>query len=170
MGQLDINTPRGQLTLADEQAAVAIFESHYPQFQYVHTPKKKPSDIDGLIVNVSDATLVCVAETKCRYDMTLEKFGDAYGSKWLLTFEKFVKGYKLADSCRVPFYGFLYLVPSRCLLIKKLWSPQTGLDVEFDVRKTQTQATINGGDALRDNAYIDMAGVEPLFMTGVAHK
>lgn len=166
---LDVNTPRGQQTLEDELAAVAIFERHYPHYQYIHTPKAEAGDIDGLIICPAESLLACVAETKCRYDMTLEKFEMSYGNKWLLTFEKFVKGYKLADACRVPYYGFLYIVPSRCLLIRRLWTPSGGLDVEFDVRKTRTQATCNGGEALRDNAYIDMRGVDPLFMTEVHH-
>jgi hypothetical protein len=170
MPHLDINTPRGQLTLADEMAAVAIFHRHYPELRYIHTPKNDMSDIDGMVINHAEDALVCIAETKCRYDMTIEKFEVAYGRKWLVTFDKFVKGYKLADSCRVPFYGFLYIVPSKALLIKPLWTPQNKLEVDLKVQKTETQATVNGGRALRDNAYIDMAGVEPLFMTEVFHR
>ena len=43
---LDINTPRGQRTLGDERDAIAIYESHYPQCRYFHTPKQEAGDID----------------------------------------------------------------------------------------------------------------------------
>jgi len=161
---LDVNTPRGQQTLADELDAIKIFESHYPQYRYIHTPKKEPGDIDGLVVSAT-RDLVAVVETKCRYDMTLEKFTETYGEEWLLTFDKIIKGMKVAEACRVPFYGFLYIVPSGALLIRRLWSPQAGLEfASLVIRKTKTQATINGGEAVRDNAFIDMTGVAPLYL------
>jgi hypothetical protein len=165
---LDVNTPRGQQTLKDEDCAVAIFEQHHRQFIYVHTPKKEPGDIDGLIIAPGDATLVCVVETKCRYDVTLEQFIERYAETWLVTFDKIIKGMKIAEALRVPFYGFLYIVQDRALLIKRLWTPEGGLDMaRLVVRKTTTQATVNGGTATRDNAFVDMQGIEPLYLNEV---
>jgi hypothetical protein len=163
--KLDIGTPRGQQTLADELDAVAIYESHYPQCRYIHTPKKEPADIDGLIVGRLDASLVCITETKCRYDTTLERFADVYNAEWLVTFTKIINGIRVGEALCVPFYGFLYIVPDRALLMRRIWSPQNGLEfARLVVRKTKTQATCNGGEAVRDNAFLEMTGVEPLFL------
>lgn len=168
MTRLDINTPRGQQTLADERDAVAIYESHYPHCQYIHTPKATAADVDGLIVRYDDASLRCVAETKCRYDMTLEKFAAIYNGEWLVSFDKIAKGIRVGEALCVPFYGLLYIVPSKALLLRRIWSPENGLDfMRLVVRKTKTQATCNGGEAVRDNAFLEMLGVEPLFLKDV---
>ena len=162
---LDINTPRGQRTLADERAAVAIFESHYPQCRYFHTPKADAGDVDGIVCNLIEGRLVCVTETKCRYDMTLEHFAEAYNREWLVTFDKIIKGVKVAEALRIPFYGFLYIVQNKALLHRRLWSPVAGFEfASLMVRKTKTQATCNGGSATRDNAFIDMTGTVPLYL------
>jgi hypothetical protein len=161
---LDVNSPRGQQTLADERDAIAIFESHHPQCRYCHTPKRDASDIDGVVVNLDDYSIRCVAETKCRYDVTLDQFRTVYADEWLVTFDKIIKGMKIAEAMRVPLYGFLYIVSDKVLLMKRLWSPLKGL--EFDrrvVRKTRTQATCNGSQALRDNAFLDMTGIAALY-------
>jgi hypothetical protein len=163
---LDINTPRGQQTLKDEDDAVSIFEFFHPAYRYIHTPKREPGDVDGLIIKSSGLT--GVVETKCRYDVTLAQFVERYSEEWLVTFDKIIKGMKIAEALRVPFYGFLYIVQSKALLTKRLWTPDGGLDfTRMIVRKTKTQATVNGGTALRDNAFIDMRGVEPLFLDEV---
>jgi hypothetical protein len=161
---LDINTPRGQVTLLDEIAAVKIFESNHPGRRYFNTPKDDRSDVDGLIFRIDTSVLTSVVETKCRYDMTLEKFAEVYGRKWLVTFDKILRGIKVAEALRVPFGGFLYIVPSRALLTQCIWKPDTGFDVDLEVRKTTTQATVNGGMATRDNAFLDLLGVEPLYL------
>lgn len=162
---LDINTPRGQQTLADEREAAAIYESNYPQCRYINTPKKEAGDVDGLIIGRVDPVLVCVTETKCRYDMTLDHFANVYNREWLVTFDKIIKGIRIGEALCVPFWGFLYIVPSKALLIRRIWSPQHGLEfMRLVVRKTKTQATCNGGEAVRDNAFLEMTGVEPLFL------
>ena len=150
---LDVNTQRGQQTLMDERAAVAIFHSNYPKTRYCDTPKHDIGDIDGVIINTDDWRVRGVAETKCRYDVTLAEFHVNYGDEWLVTFDKIIKGMKVAEAMRVPFFGFLYVVQSK------------GLEFEFvTVRKTRTQASVNGGSALRDNAFLNMSSVEPLYL------
>ena len=57
---------------------------------------------------------------------------------------------------QVPLVGFLYLVEDDILLHKKLWEPELGWVCSMSIRLTYTQATVNGGRALRSNAFIDM--------------
>lgn len=153
---MDIHTPRGQQTLADEQTAIGIFERHYPLLRYIQTPKERPAVIDGIIIQ--GKFIYSVVETKCRYNISYNSFVDTWDSKWLVTFDKIEGGRRLADAHCVPLHGFLFLVKSELLLTKKLYTPGEGWLTSFGVTKTETQATCNGGAALRDNAFIDMAG------------
>lgn len=156
---LDINTERGQATLADEMRLAYLFETHAHQ-RYIHTPKNLACCVDALIVD--DEThpgmpvITAVAESKCRYDLTLAKLLKEFRGEWLVTFAKLTIAQHLADSIAVPLYGFLYLVDENVLLTKCLYLPTRGWITKFRVEQTETKATCNGGAAIRANAYIDM--------------
>jgi hypothetical protein len=144
---LDISTPKGQVSLRDEQIVARWFnrkEGHV----YAQTPKHSPAKIDAALIK--HGNLIGLAETKCRYDVTLSKFRTKYDNKWLVTWEKVESGLGLAEQLCVPFWGFLYLVDDDTLLIQNL--TQATLETAF----TETQETINGGKITRENAYISM--------------
>jgi len=153
---MDVLTPAGIKTLEDEERAKQIFECHYPSFKYIHTPKDQPSDIDAILIDQNRVR--GVIETKCRYDVTLEEFNTKYKASWLITFDKVLKAKALADGLRVPLYGFLYLKQSDVLMVTKIYSDGAFLRKIF-IDNTLTQKTVNGGQIVRTNAYIDMAGV-----------
>jgi len=60
----------------------------------------------------------------------------------------------------VPCVGFLYLVKPKVLLTQRLSDNEGRLAAEVRLSTTSTQATINGGRALRTNAFINMAGAK----------
>jgi len=150
---MDILTKKGEQTVKDEYIAYQLFQSNYPHYNIVSTPKDKPSDFDGLLIR--DKRIVSVIETKCRYDCDLNKFKTDYNSEWLVTFDKILKIKGIADSMRVSVVGFLYLVPSRVLLVKTLIDRGTFL-TDMGIRTTKTKRSVNGGKAVRTNAFIDM--------------
>jgi hypothetical protein len=152
---LDVLTPRGQRTVADEQLAAAIWQSHNPALRYVHTPKNSPSAVDAVLTNGTE--VVAVAETKCRYDLTFEKFLGQFNGEWLVTMDKVVKASAIASSLYVPLYGFLYLVEDEVLLTQRLCNEQGQFCVPFRCERTETRRTVNGGSIVRPNAYIDMS-------------
>jgi hypothetical protein len=151
---MDILTPKGQKTLEDEDKARKIFEAHYPAFKYVQTPKNKPADVDAILVR--DGVVAGVVETKCRYDCDLTKFRTTYGCRWLVTYDKLVRGAELSESLCVPFVGFLYIVQSNVLLIKTLFQ-HGNWTVDIRVEETRTQRTVNGDTIVRTNGYVDMS-------------
>lgn len=151
---MDILTARGQETLVQEREAASLFCSAFKGYGYVSTPKDEPCIIDALLIK--DLELKAVAETKCR-QMTLGTFVRTFNSEWLVTWHKLQGASHIAGLLCVPLYGFLYLVPSRTLLIRRLWDHVTGWAVPMRVEDTVTQATVNGGTALRTNAFIDMS-------------
>lgn len=139
--------------MEQEKAAASLFCSTFPQFQYVNTPKDEPAVFDAFLV--SDGTVVAAVECKCR-QMTYEQFTGRFESKWLITADKIEYGAMVAKELCIPLVGFLYLVPSNILLTRKLYDSKTHCYAPMEVRETQTQATVNGGLAVRRNAYVDM--------------
>lgn len=143
---LDINTPRGQATLADEQKIAEWLQSK--GVQYVQTPKDKPAKVDAVLLK--DGYIFAVAETKCRYNLTLEKLQSQFANEWLITEAKIRDGIQIAVGLCVPLVGFLYLVDDDTLLVINL------LSAKRRVAETATQQTVNGGQIVRLNAYVLM--------------
>ena len=154
---LDILTPRGQQSLADEQLMAESF-SRQTGIDYVQTPKDSEAVCDAVLVR--NGRLFGIAETKCRYDIpTVEHFFVEYEGTWLVTYSKLTRNTELADRLFVPLFGILFLVEPQVFLVKRLYDGRTKeLLVGMDVKRTTTQKTINGGSAERANAYIDMKG------------
>jgi hypothetical protein len=152
---VDILTPRGQQTLEDERAAVALFMLKHPDIQYVHTPKDRECAADAVLVR--DGSIIALVETKCRYDMTHEQFILERSGEWLVTLDKLINARALAIQLCVPLVGFLYLVPSKVLLVKSIVNSRGEWLPECTVKQTETQATVNGGRAVRANAFLQWA-------------
>ena len=157
---MDILTEKGQVSLNDEQTLAKWLEKNF-SLKYIQTPKDTPALVDAIVTNKSSTELLGVAETKCRYDIaSLEQFQTNYKNEWLVTWSKVNNAINIATSMGVPCVGFLYLVKPKVLLTQKL-SDNTGrLAVDVRLSTTSTQATINGGIALRTNAFINMAGAK----------
>lgn len=156
MTNLDINTPKGQQTLVDVAAAAAIWEACHEGCKYAKTPEHLPSSIDAILLRGD--VIEGVAETKCRYSFTLDEFRTAYKCEWLVTMDKLVKASQVAAMLRVPAYGFLYIAKDRVLLTQQITDNEGQFCVPLRCDRTATQRTINGGEAIRANAYIDMTG------------
>lgn len=138
-----------------EAAAIRIFLEKYRDFDFIHTPKGEPADIDGFITD--ETTLISGVEIKCRM-MTCDQLFHDYKGRWLITYDKIERGISICRSLGVDFRGFLYLVPDETLLIVKIWDHRTHETVDMDLEETRTQATVNGGSIVRLNAYISIAG------------
>ena len=82
---LDIATARGQVSLADEQHVADWFNAK-PGFRYIQTPKDRPAKVDAILTR--NGEVMGLAETKCRYNLTLEQFQRMFQNEWLITAEK----------------------------------------------------------------------------------
>ena len=151
---MDILTEKGQVSLEDEQIVARWVASEFG-LKYAQTPKSSPATVDAVLVN--DAEIMAVVETKCRYDLaSLEQFQVNYKNEWLVTWSKVNSAIGIASGLAVPFVGFLYLVRPRVLLSQRISEASGMLSTNVRLSTTRTQATINGGTALRTNAYINM--------------
>lgn len=148
---MDILTPKGRETVREENEAVGLFTAKYPQFLYAKTPKDKPSPVDAILIK--DGIVSAVVETKCR-QTTEETLRTSFKNEWLITGQKIWDGVEASKLLCVPYYGFLYLVPDRTLLVIRIWDGDYTAPVRW--AETETQATVNGGVAVRLNAFINM--------------
>ena len=154
---LDINTPKGQESLAQEQEMLDLLHKAFPLATFAQTPKDLPADVDGFAIMGANK-VAAVFESKCR-DMSraqLSKFGD----EWLVTFEKIQKGAQIAKSLCVPLVGYLYLVPDKKVLMVRIADENGNFLPKIRIERTETQATTNGGQIVRTNAYIDVSGAK----------
>jgi len=158
MATLDINTTAGQKTLGEERRVKEFVESQF-KAQYVETDKKGSARIDAIMVR--DGVIVGAAETKCR-QTTIDQFrstgSGGFNLEWLVTWDKIATGIEMAKNLQVPFFGFLFLVPSSVLMVQKISDSNGLLQCKIRLAATETQASVNGGQATRTNAYIDMSG------------
>jgi hypothetical protein len=88
--------------------------------------------------------------------MTKEMLRNRFGNTWLVTHEKVLRGQQVSDLLCVPFVGMLYLIPDQTLYTLKITDDLGKFVIDFNVEKTRTQETINGGVAWRANAYLPM--------------
>lgn len=151
---MDILTPKGQETLAQERAAISLFLQSFPGFEFIETPKDTPADIDGIITK--NGVMISGVEVKCR-NMTADDLVNKYKNQWLITADKLDRGVNVCERLGIDFRGFLYLVPHNMLLIVPIFSYKDGWVTEPEYEMTKTQATVNGGVAERLNAYVDVS-------------
>jgi len=88
VSRLDINTPRGQESLLQEQDMIQLIHAAYDGIELLQTPKDKPADVDGFISRQGE--IIGVYEAKCR-DMTRDQLAE-FSYEWLITFDKLQKG------------------------------------------------------------------------------
>jgi hypothetical protein len=145
---LDINTPKGQISLQQENKMLRRIEDYWGA-KIIETDKEKPSTVDGFLVK--NNIIVGVFESKCR-NLSLDEL-NGFGS-WLITAQKIEKGRLISEYVGAPFLGFLYLLKDDKIMFWKI-TDDTGVYLfDFEAMETETQATINGGRVVRKNAYL----------------
>ena len=149
---MDINTPRGQESLAQERRLIKSFAA-VMNCDVIETDKNHPAKVDGFLVK--DYVIVGVFESKCRKTNVSQM--NRWGAEWLLTHQKLLDGVEVSKLLCVPFYGVIYLLDEPIGVFIKLTDEAGNLTANVRVEETRTQATINGGTAVRKNAFIDLS-------------
>jgi hypothetical protein len=155
---LDINTPRGQESVAEERCMIDILKSKY-ESQFIHTPIESAALVDGMIIKNNQ--LLGIFESKCRRD-TLHKFQTSYHNEWLVSFHKLQAGATLSKMLCVPFWGFLYLVPDQLLLVIKLTDAQGKFVAKIRIEQRETSACCNGGTMIDTCGFISIKDAKHL--------
>jgi hypothetical protein len=151
---LDINTPRGQESVHEEDRMLAIIKQSYPSLQFFHTPIKRSALIDGFIVK--DNELRALFESKCRRE-SLQSFSEPpLNNEWMISQHKLNSAATIAKHLSVPFCGFLYLVNDNRVLMFKL-TDETGRFIHpMRVERRKTSASCNGGTMIDTCYFINL--------------
>jgi hypothetical protein len=150
---LDINTPRGQVTRVDEEKAAKLFEGKFPRWRFISTDKDTMAKADAILLH--DNKLGGFVLTSCRYGCTVEHMMETWDSEWLLTWRKLAIGALLARHLQTPLFGFIYFADQEVLLVQRLYDPlKESPWSPYRTERTLTQATVNGGQIMRTNAFI----------------
>lgn len=157
MSRLDVNSSKGQESLRlEEDMLDHIYQTINRKLKIdvldiIQTPKQAPAVCDGVLSMHTDRDiLVGIFESKCR-NISLDQL-KGYGTA-LITYRKIEECQQLSKALCVPFYIFLYTSDKEILIWKVTDSTGKRL-FSFDVQKTKTQRTINGGVAYRSNAFL----------------
>ena len=146
--RLDILTKKGQESLKHEKDMISIVKSKY-DVDVVETNKDKPALCDGFTVR--NGIITGIYESKCR-NATIKDFNQ-WGS-WLITYDKIDGLAWMSSKLCVPAIGFLYLISEKIVLHWTITNNIGDYLFDFEVKKTSTQETINGGKIIRENAYL----------------
>jgi hypothetical protein len=159
---LDINTPKGQESKAQEQRLLRSLRKQYISkgidIQFAETNKTLPVPMDGVMI--IDGEVTGVYEVKCR-NMNLDKLKNSYGNETLLTYDKLCAGVAVSEKLMVPFYCIVFLVDEPLGLLIQLTDLKGQIIAKTKIERTKTPASVNGGSAVRTNAYIDMSTAHP---------
>ena len=151
---MDILTKRGKSSLQYEREAIEKFSLIHPEYRFIETPKERPAAADGVFMK--HGVLHSVVEVKVR-DVTRKKLRFAFRDNWLVTMEKVEKGRTLSALLGIPFVGMLYLLPEKRLLTLMITDDKGEWAFDFETSETTTQRCINGGEAVRLNAFLPLA-------------
>jgi hypothetical protein len=153
MSTLDINTERGRVAAADQKRATEIVFGNNHQFHFLHTPTTGAAAVDGFICK--DGIVTGVAEIKSR-DTTYENLMTAFGGEWLVTHQKLLDLQSVSRLLKIPAYGLLYLTKSGCVVVVAITDSEGFFICHHREETTKTQKTCNGGEATRENSFIDV--------------
>ena len=145
---LDCVTPEGKFFISKQDLAAARFAEIF-KCQFTQTGSAASADIDAIFSR--RGTIVAIAEIKCR-KMSWEQLR---GFKtYLITHDKLVRGADLSRRLCAPFIVLVYLLSDDSIVYWRVTNERGEITTEFSVRYTDTQATCNGGNAQRANAYL----------------
>ena len=93
-----------------------------------------------------------IVEFKSRNESleSMERFGT-----YLISYDKILNGIEISRVMCVPFILIVYLIKDGVVIGIEL-GDEYGVAVPMEIKETRTQKSIDGGEAIRRNAYIDI--------------
>ena len=147
---LDCTTPRGLTYIAAQMACLKRLEQAWGT-QIFPTIEDDTADVDAVAVKAGRVS--AVMEIKSR-EMDLDQLR-RFGS-YLITFEKLLKLRRAAAALRVPGLVVVSLLKDDHVVFWKICDREGNLLATLQGKVTQTQATCNGGQTDRYNAYLSL--------------
>jgi len=151
---LDINTPRGREAAQDQSDAIDIVFGSNLLTDFIPTNDRGPARVDGIITH--KGSIYGVAEIKSRRDMNLVMLMEQRSGEWLLTYDKLIDICSASRLFGAMGFGMLYLPADEAVIMVSLTNSVGDVLCKHRIASTVTQATCNGGSAVRKNAFINV--------------
>jgi hypothetical protein len=150
---LDVRTEKGRQ--AELLARQAVLKLQKPGQVFAWYPDSNYYPVDGFIVQGNDITALfeCKAREMAFLNGKLEHKNRAYDSL-ILSESKIINGANMAKEMCLDFYLLAYMALSGHCLIFKLYDSKDDKVINYEAKTTKTQATVNGGEAIRSNAFL----------------
>lgn len=153
---LNVKTPKGKKAEEDTREYLKLL-SEKLNIDLVFYPIDSSSFVDGFVL--VDDKLVSVFESKLRnaYYSENKIWFDGVGyDKYLITATKIDDGVRIAKANNLNYHLFVILSESNHVLSFRVYDCRDGVVIENTRKQTRTKFGVNGGEANRVNAFIDI--------------
>lgn len=148
---LDCNTPTGRIYINWQADCLARLEKAW-DVKCVCTNDQESADVDAFAIRESRISAVMEVKSREMDLPQLRKFGS-----YLITFEKLLKLRSVAVALCVPGLVVVSLLKDKQIVFWKICDKDGNFLVPLEGKTTKTQATCNGGQANRYNAYLSLS-------------
>lgn len=143
--------------LESQLASDKVYQTLMAKHQWECLPfKHEYSLIDGIIVK--EKKIVAIYELKTR-DIKFETLCKQYNDEFLISKSKLDAGVQMSKQTRTPFVLILNTTIDDNIFIKSITNDNGEIICQYRIEKTKTKKNIDGGVAIRDNAFIKMFNV-----------
>jgi len=143
--------------LESQLATDKVYQTLMAKHQWECLPfKHEYSLIDGIIVK--EKKIVAIYELKTR-DIKFETLCKQYNDEFLISKSKLDAGVQMSKQTRTPFVLILNTTIDDNIFIKSITNDNGEIICQYRIEKTKTKKNIDGGVAIRDNAFIKMFNV-----------
>jgi hypothetical protein len=153
---MDVNSVKGREAI--KRVKEAISKIDYLGSHTVWFPDHSFIEYDGYFVK--DGTVIGLFEAKTR-NAAVQDGKILYGGKlydeYMITLNKIVSGVSIAKGHRINAYIVVNFEINNVVAVFKTFDYATGEAMPYRWANTWTQRSINGGQANRENAFIDMS-------------
>ena len=106
--------------------------------------------IDGVATKNGEVTHIVEFKSRNESLESMERFGT-----YLISYDKILNAIEISRVMCVPFILIVYLIKDGVVIGIEL-GDEYGVAVPMEIKETRTQKSIDGGEAIRRNAYIDI--------------
>lgn len=143
--------------LESQLATDKVYQTLMAKHQWECLPfKHEYSLIDGIIIK--EKKIVAIYELKTR-DIKFETLCKQYNDEFLISKSKLDAGVQMSKQTRTPFVLILNTTIDDNIFIKSITNDNGEIICQYRIEKTKTKKNIDGGVAIRDNAFIKMFNV-----------
>ena len=138
---------RDQVKLVEHR----MFEYLSERYDLTFATTENFAQLDGVLMSNNKIHRICEVKVRFMSLEALKKMGS-----FLISYNKLQAGRDASRAFRAPFVILVYLVESDNIISLKITNDDGEFITGFKKEVTRTNYDINGGEAYRENAYIEL--------------